>query len=71
MIIASLSSLIASMNSEGTSSLTTSSLGRLMAGGVAGELVIGSDSIAGLALLTVGAEGISEAVKSGEGSTPL
>jgi len=70
MITASLNSLMASMSSWDTSSLTTSSLGKLAAG-VVGELTISSGSIAGLALLTVGAEDASEAVKSGEGSTPL
>jgi len=58
------------MSSDGTLSLTTSSLGK-PAAGVVGGLAMGSGSIAGVALLTVGAEDISEVTKLGKGSTPL
>jgi len=71
MIIASLSSLMALMSSDGTLSLTTSSLGKPMVGGVTGELAMGSGSVEGMALLTVGTEDASEITKPGEGSAPL
>jgi len=71
IITASLISLIASMRSDGTSSLTTSSSGGLVAGSLFGEFIADFDSITGVVLSTVGARNASEVVKSGEGSTPL
>ena len=71
MIIASLSSLMALMSSDGTSSLTTSSLGKPVVGGVTSKLVICSGLIEGMVLLTVGTEDASEAAKLGEDSAPL
>jgi len=52
-------------------SLTTSSLGKLMAVNVAGELAIGSDSMEGMALLTVRDENACETMELGVGSASL